>query len=86
MVSAWREEGLGEAPAGEQGAEESVQGESEYFKRIRIGRNCNLSNFGFHLKEKKEEYQGKHRAFPQEGSVMVKERQAHAMTEGSGKR
>lgn len=27
--SPWREEGLGEAPAGEQGAEESVQGESE---------------------------------------------------------
>jgi hypothetical protein len=28
-LSPWREEGRGEAPAGEQGAEESVQGESE---------------------------------------------------------
>ena len=34
--SPWRDEGLGEAPAGEQGAEESVQGESESFKGIRI--------------------------------------------------
>ena len=36
--SPWREEGLGEAPAGEQGAEESVQGESEFFKGIRMPR------------------------------------------------
>ena len=36
--SPWREEGLGEAPAGEQGAEESVQGESEFVKGIRMPR------------------------------------------------
>ena len=44
------------------------------------------SQYRASLKEKKEEYQGKHRAFPREGSAMEKERQALAMTEGSGKR
>ena len=34
--SPWREEGLGEAPAGEQGAEESVQGESEGNQNVKI--------------------------------------------------
>ena len=88
-----REEGLGEAPAGEQGAEESVQGESV--------RNHNADNkecmcdeggleerkisVGFHLTGKKEVYQGKHPVFRQEENVMEKEKQALAMTEDSWK-
>ena len=82
----WREEGLGEAPAGEQGADESVQGESECFKVTRMPKFYMVFVCCFHLKEKKGECQGKHPTFPQEESAVVKERKALAMTEGSVKR
>ena len=89
----WREEGRGEAPAGEQGAEESVHGESGNEKIISLFRLQVLMRWDrariehlFHLKARRAVCQAMRPACQQEENAGETETQVLAKIGGSSKR